>query len=485
MPKPPATGLPAVILLFCTLATSACGDATEPAPDHTTGSIRVVVAITGVELPPQYAVYAGGRYTNPNADGVGLLTKMAPGTQLVSLNIARNCQVRGENPRSVEVVVGQTVDVSFVVTCQATTGILHVVASTTGADLDSDGFNVEVNGVSATNVRYRKSSVIGANDSVRFSPVAAASNSVIFGGLAANCETDSERARSVSVEPAKDAIVRFVVRCATAGQIAFTRPSSLGQPGIYVVKENGADLRRISPEGSADADLAWSPDGGRIAFTSDRDGKKRIYVANADGSNTVRLTNDQAADYQPAWSPDGSKVAFVSERTGSTTPEIFVMNADGTNVVRLTTNDFRESDPAWSPNGRSIAFTSYRDPKKTEIIVMNADGTSPTRVPVDGAQQPAWSRDGRLAFAAPYCDPSFYGCYTTIWIKTVDGQPAVVPYLLGEKPTWSPDGRKIAFTALDCDFYYSQCTPGGIRIVWVGTFEIIQVTTGASAAWRP
>ena len=77
--------------------------------------------------------------------------------------------------------------------------------------------------------------------------------------------------------------------------------------------------------------------------------------------------------WTPAWSPDGRRIAFTSERDGN--PEIYVMNADGSGVTRLTYNDARDLDsfPAWSPDGRRIAFHSNRD-GNFEIYVMNASG---------------------------------------------------------------------------------------------------------------
>ena len=85
---------------------------------------------------------------------------------------------------------------------------------------------------------------------------------------------------------------------------------------------------------SSDFYPAWSPDGTKIAFTSDRDGIPKIYVMNADGTNQTRITDNPASDEAPAWSPDGSKIAFTSDRDGN--PEIYVMNADGTDQTRLT-----------------------------------------------------------------------------------------------------------------------------------------------------
>ncbi|MFP4466164.1 MAG: TolB family protein, partial [Candidatus Goldiibacteriota bacterium] len=69
------------------------------------------------------------------------------------------------------------------------------------------------------------------------------------------------------------------------------------------------------------------------------------YVMNADGSGQVRLTNDAASDMYPDWSPDGSKIAFTSDRDGN--DEIYVMNADGSGQVRLTNDAADDIYPAW------------------------------------------------------------------------------------------------------------------------------------------
>ena len=63
---------------------------------------------------------------------------------------------------------------------------------------------------------------------------------------------------------------------------------------------------------------------------------------NADGSNQINLTNHEAEDFGPAWSPDGTKIAFTSD------PEIYVMNADGSNQINLTNHVEKDRGPAWS-----------------------------------------------------------------------------------------------------------------------------------------
>jgi hypothetical protein len=74
---------------------------------------------------------------------------------------------------------------------------------------------------------------------------------------------------------------------------------------------------------------------GKIAFTSDRDGNLEIYVMNSDGTGQVRLTNNNILDAHPAWSPDGRRIAFISQRA-SGAYAIFAMNADGSEKVEIT-----------------------------------------------------------------------------------------------------------------------------------------------------
>jgi hypothetical protein len=78
----------------------------------------------------------------------------------------------------------------------------------------------------------------------------------------------------------------------------------------------------------------------------------------ADGSNQTRLTQDPAGDWSPAWSPDGSRIVFQSDRDGNA--DIYVMHADGSNQTRLTRHAAGDWSAAWSPDGNRIAFESGR-----------------------------------------------------------------------------------------------------------------------------
>ena len=108
-----------------------------------------------------------------------------------------------------------------------------------------------------------------------------------------------------------------------------------------------------------------------IAFQSDRDGNWEIYSMDPDGNNLVNLSNDPGEDFEPAFSPDGSRIAFVSNRE---TDEgggqyIYVMNADGSDIRRLPTVD-GSRHPAWAPTGEAIVYDNDND-----IFIVNPDGS--------------------------------------------------------------------------------------------------------------
>src|SRR2546426_199311 len=178
-------------------------------------------------------------------------------------------------------------------------------------------------------------------------------------------------------------------------------PSTPGKFQLYAVeRSNLAQLTKLTPatDTASASDPAFSPDGSRIAFVSQRDGNAEIYVMNADGTGTTRVTNDPQADGRPSFLPDGQSLAFHSSRTAGKL-QIWAVNVDGTGLTQLT-RDSVNSSPAVSPDGQTIAYVSTRN-KDGDIWLMNRDGTNQrqfTRSPQQRESEPRFLRDGSLAY---------------------------------------------------------------------------------------
>ncbi len=230
---------------------------------------------------------------------------------------------------------------------------------------------------------------------------------------------------------------------------------------------------------------AWSPDGSKIVFHSDRDGDDEIYSMNADGSGQTRLTFARGRDAHPAFTPDGRRIVFQSPRD-SDDPlevEIYVMNADGSEQTRLTRNPGFDGVPVFSPDGGKIAF-QLKPPgpweqTRWQIYLMNADGSGQVQLTRGAAdnQVPNWSPDGRklVYFSNREGDDD-------IFVMDPDGANYLRltrdPQRLDRGASFSPDGSRIAFMAGDY-------TDGDIYVMNADGSDLTRLTTGLKGSGIP
>ncbi len=192
---------------------------------------------------------------------------------------------------------------------------------------------------------------------------------------------------------------------------------SPNQLHLFVASADGSGERPLLTSPDLDYDPAWSPDGGSIVFTSDREGSADLFRVKADGTGLERLTDDPAYDDQAAFSPDGKQLVFVSSRKGGFahlwTMDLQTRRAQA--LTPLTTGRGGDFRPAWSPDGRWIAFASDRDGgmpfahgrwehlQLVDLYVIHPDGSGLKRVGAHGnfCGSPKWEADSRHVIA--YC----------------------------------------------------------------------------------
>jgi Tol biopolymer transport system component/TolB-like protein/Tfp pilus assembly protein PilF len=226
-----------------------------------------------------------------------------------------------------------------------------------------------------------------------------------------------------------------------------------GKPEIYVMNANGSGApQRLTFNTVEDKAPSWSPDGRRIAFDNVRvtGTESDIYLMDADGGNQINITNSQGYDTRAVWSPDGRRIAFASNRGGAPAAfDIYVMNGDGSNVTRLTNDPEFEVDPNWSPDGSRIAFTKMTKQGSFEVFVMNADGSNQINLSNNPAADaaPVWSPDGsRIAFSSSRATNNRMA--EDIYVMNADGSnPRRVTNNSANEieTTWMPDSRRLVF----------------------------------------
>ena len=273
-------------------------------------------------------------------------------------------------------------------------------------------------------------------------------------------------------------------------QLAFVRVISAVVGEVYLVSTDGGEPKRLTFDGTGVSNLAWTPDGREIVFSSrhtggsrllrvsvegkppqvlaassnnaqypafSRHGNRLAWMQNTDNPDIFRvplkgdaeiathlssLIASTAEEVSPRYSPDGKKIVFASTRSGNS--EIWVCGSEGENPTRLTS--FRgplAGSPSWSPDGKQIVF-DCRPAGNADIFVISSDGGQPRRLTTDPAEDivPSWSDDGRWIYFT-----SNRSGRLQIWKMSADAtQAAQLTQQGGFEPMESPDGQWLYFS---------------------------------------
>jgi TolB protein len=217
---------------------------------------------------------------------------------------------------------------------------------------------------------------------------------------------------------------------------------------------DGANLQQQSFAAvGSDTDVCVDPSGKWIAFASTRNSEHaHIYLQRVNGSSVVQLTDDSADEAFPDFSPDGKTIAFCSTRGGSW--NIYTMDTNGQGLVQVTNGQEQDVHPSFSPDGRQMVYSSLNPrSQRWELWVISPE-TNQKRM-IGYGLFPSWSPDkqvDRIAFQrARERGTHLYELWT---LELLNGdarrltQVAVSSTDAILTPSWSPDGKKLAFATM-------------------------------------
>jgi Tol biopolymer transport system component len=167
---------------------------------------------------------------------------------------------------------------------------------------------------------------------------------------------------------------------------------------IYLFDFAREVLTRLTRTGNLNGLPAWTPDGQRVAFVSDRDRARNLYWQRTDGSDDPeRLTTSEHNHTPMSWSPDGQLLIFgeINPVTGF---DIWVLRMSDRKAQPVLCTAANESSPRFSPDGRWLAYASDESGRQ-EIYVRPYPGPGGRwQISADGGREPVWNRNGRELF---------------------------------------------------------------------------------------
>jgi Tol biopolymer transport system component len=233
---------------------------------------------------------------------------------------------------------------------------------------------------------------------------------------------------------------------------------------IWVMKPDGTGVRQLTTGHGDDRDPRFSPDGAKIAFSSDRafQGSYDIWVLDVATGQLTQWTSGAADEYEPSWSPDGSEIAFISG-VGANGTTIQAMKAGGAaRTLQTAPPGARFNSPSWSPKGDKVAYIQFADGKSRLMISGERIGAGDDAFPFFPDWLPGnrllYTGEGKIHVAAldngSIQDIPFQATFTlnrpAYRHKQFDLDSNASKQVLGiVSPVLSPDGKRIVFEALN------------------------------------
>jgi Tol biopolymer transport system component/DNA-binding SARP family transcriptional activator len=238
---------------------------------------------------------------------------------------------------------------------------------------------------------------------------------------------------------------------------AFTYTANIWMLPVPERGSSSLNQARALTEGTqAIEGVALSPDGGWLAFDSDRDGNQDLYKMPVSGGEPVQLTHSPEADFVTNWSRDGRWIALHSYMAGSR--QVRLVSSDGGEPRNIVSSPPNQRSAGLSPDGRALVFTADVQGQPQLFLVTRGGDNSwsaARQLTSQGGWGGRWSPDGQ---AVVYCNPQ------GLWLISPSGgsprrlletDPASEP--APELAQWSPDARTI---------YYKAFDPGGRSSFW-------------------